>query len=233
MSSNEIHTFSDAQFGNLRTAIIDGEPWFVAADACRALNLTGYPSKHTVKLDADEKLVLAISDIPNGRDAGIAHYKAPNVTLISESGLYKLIMRSDKPQARPFQDWVTKTVLPSIRKDGMYVMGEEKVAAGELSEDEFILTAYAMLQRKVERLTAERDHFKAEVEIVTVNEYLALKHLYATHSLRTTLGKRAAKVAQQRGVTLDKQDRYLPVQDRWTVINVYPKAILDEAFATL
>lgn len=55
--------------------------------------------------------------------------------LISESGLYKLIMRSDKPQARAFQDWVTCDVFPAIRKDGIYVMGEEKVHSGELNED--------------------------------------------------------------------------------------------------
>lgn len=48
--------------------------------------------------------------------------------LISESGLYKLILRSDKPQARLFQNWVTRDVLPAIRKDGAYVMGEEKEA---------------------------------------------------------------------------------------------------------
>jgi prophage antirepressor-like protein len=44
--------------------------------------------------------------------------------LVSESGLYKLMMRSDKPNAKPFQDWITRDVLPAIRKDGMYVMGE-------------------------------------------------------------------------------------------------------------
>jgi prophage antirepressor-like protein len=48
-------------------------------------------------------------------------------------------MRSDKPQARLFQDWVTRDVLPAIRKDGAYIMGEEKVATGEMSEDEFVL----------------------------------------------------------------------------------------------
>jgi hypothetical protein len=57
----------------------------------------------------------------------------PNTGLVcvSESGLYKLIMRSDKPEAKDFQDWVTRVVLPAIRKDGGYVMGEEKVATGE------------------------------------------------------------------------------------------------------
>lgn len=57
------------------------------------------------------------------------------VTLLSESGLYKFILRSDKPQARPFQDWVTREVLPSVRKTGGYILGEEKVATSEVSED--------------------------------------------------------------------------------------------------
>lgn len=61
-----------------------------------------------------------------------ANSQASAITLISESGLYKLIMRSDKPAAREFQDWVTHVVLPAIRKDGAYIMGEEKVATGEL-----------------------------------------------------------------------------------------------------
>ncbi|MDQ7835598.1 MAG: BRO family protein [Humidesulfovibrio sp.] len=52
------------------------------------------------------------------------------VAVISESGLYKLIMRSDKPAAKRFQNWVTREVLPALRKDGMYVMGEEKVKTG-------------------------------------------------------------------------------------------------------
>lgn len=50
--------------------------------------------------------------------------------------MYRLTMRSDKPNARQFQDWVTREVLPAIRKDGMYVTGEEKVRTGEMSEDE-------------------------------------------------------------------------------------------------
>jgi prophage antirepressor-like protein len=78
------------------------------------------------------------------------------MTLVSEGGLYKLIMRSDKPAAHVFQDWVTCEVLPSIRKDGGYVMGQEKVRAGEMSEDEFIQMAIGLLQRKIERLVAER-----------------------------------------------------------------------------
>lgn len=77
--------------------------------------------------------------------------------LISESGVYKLVMRSDKPGAKTFQNWVTQVVLPAIRKDGAYVMGEEKVATGELSEDELVMRAMTIMSKKVERLTQERD----------------------------------------------------------------------------
>lgn len=105
----------------IREVTIDGEPWFVAKDALFAM---GYPqSSHSQiasKLDRSE---LILKRIQKGvRSQG----------LISESGLYKLIMRSDKPKAKPFQDWVTKVVLPAIRKDGGYVMGEEKVVTGEM-----------------------------------------------------------------------------------------------------
>lgn len=108
---------------------LDGNPWFVAADVCRSLGLKANPSNgsfnnHYGRLAADEKTLYG----PTGFSS--------RLMLLSESGLYKLIMRSDKPQAREFQDWVTREVLPAIRKDGMYLAGEEKVRTGEMSEDE-------------------------------------------------------------------------------------------------
>ena len=84
-------------------------------------------------LDKDEKRRVWSRD-SEYRALFAGQYKVPSMTLISESGLYKLIMRSDKPQAKPFQDWVTKVVLPAIRKDGGYIAGEEKVATGEISD---------------------------------------------------------------------------------------------------
>lgn len=58
------------------------------------------------------------------------------VRTVSEAGLYSMVMRSDKPEAQAFRDWVTGTVLPAIRKDGGYIKDEEKVATGDMSEDE-------------------------------------------------------------------------------------------------
>jgi len=78
----------------------------------------------TRKLAAEE---VVLEKIENSRQ---------KTRLVSESGLYRLIGRSDKPEARKFQDWVNGDVLPAIRKDGAYILGEEKVATGEMSEDD-------------------------------------------------------------------------------------------------
>lgn len=113
----------------MRVVEIDGQPWFVAADVCAAVGIERSDNllRH---LRADEKTVT-----PHRVRASIPSLHHRSV-IISESGLYKLVMRSDKPAARKFQDWVTRDVLPAIRKDGMYVAGEEKVATGEMSIEE-------------------------------------------------------------------------------------------------
>ena len=112
----------------VRVVTIDGTAWWVAVDVCRALGLTtaGGATRHLTNLNQDE--------VGRWRPTAGKYGRRPNAT-ISESGLYKLIMRSDKPEARAFQDWVTRVVLPAIRKDGAYIMGEEKFATGEMSAD--------------------------------------------------------------------------------------------------
>lgn len=103
---------------NVRIADVEGEPWFVAADVANALELFMFKgvSRHLTNLMDDEK---RLTPLPN---SGVRGGKC---WLISESGLYKLIMRSDKPEARKFQDWVTREVLPAIRKTGGYLLNEE------------------------------------------------------------------------------------------------------------
>ncbi|MER9694882.1 Bro-N domain-containing protein [Mesorhizobium sp. M0179] len=91
---------------------IDGNPWFVAADAITVLGHQSDTWKATRSLDENEKRLLRRSDTRQMgvRDDELFAYKQPSLALISESGLYKLVMRSDKPQAKPFQDWVTQVV---------------------------------------------------------------------------------------------------------------------------
>lgn len=93
----------------------DGEPWFVLADVCRALEIAN-PRDAASRLDADEKDTVGNTD-------GIAAAQVQSLTIINESGLYSLILTSRKVAAKRFKKWVTAVVLPSIRKTGMYVFG--------------------------------------------------------------------------------------------------------------
>ena len=107
---NELKVFQSEQFGQVRVMVIDGNPWFVGVDVCKVLDITNHKDAIS-KLDDDEKSGVAITD-PHGRD------QVTNV--ISEAGLYSLILRSRKPEAKAFKRWVTHDVLPSIRKHGLY-----------------------------------------------------------------------------------------------------------------
>ena len=139
---------------DLRVIELDGQPWFSGSDVLKVLyGRSGGISAVYQRLAADE--LTKVKRIHLGEAPG-----RPMV-LVSESGLYKLVMRSDKPEARAFQDWVTRVVLPAIRKDGAYVLGEEKVVTGEISEDELILRAMQAQQKKVDRLVLERDRLQA------------------------------------------------------------------------
>lgn len=97
---------------SLRVVMRGGEPWFVAADVCRALAI-GNVADAVGRLDDDEKGVDSI-DTPGGKQ---------RASVVSESGLYSLILGSRKPEARAFQRWVTHDVLPSIRRTGSYGNG--------------------------------------------------------------------------------------------------------------
>lgn len=93
----------------VRALTIDGDPWFVAKDVCAVLDLG---TEQIRRLDDDEKGLRKVQT-PGGTQ---------EMAIISESGLYTLIIRSNKPQAKPFRKWVTAEVLPSIRKTGGYAV---------------------------------------------------------------------------------------------------------------
>lgn len=114
--TNNVITF-DFKSSTLRTIELEGEPWFVAADVRKVLGISSAGSAYN-HIHADEKCLRGRTSLglPAGRP----------MMVISESGLYKLITRSDKIEAREFQDWVTREVLPSIRKTGQYKLEENR-----------------------------------------------------------------------------------------------------------
>jgi prophage antirepressor-like protein len=96
----------------VRVVEIEGAPWFAAKDVCAILGMVK-TDRALAALAVDEK-----GTHPMRTPGGLQR-----LSVISESGLYKLVMRSDKPQARKLQDWVARDVLPAINKDGVYVRG--------------------------------------------------------------------------------------------------------------
>jgi anti-repressor protein len=114
-NETEIILFNHEQFGEVRTIIKEDEYWFVASDVCRCLDLSNI-TEALRGVEDDEKDDFRISDVIGRKQA---------TTIISESGLYTLIMRSNKPEAKSFRKWVTSEVLPSIRKHGKYSVGTD------------------------------------------------------------------------------------------------------------
>lgn len=102
--------FKNTEF-QLRSAFVDGEPWFVAKDVCQMLGISKYRDALT-RLDDDERGLASI-DTLGGRQ---------EVAIVSESGLYALIFQRRKPEAKAFRRWVTGEVLPQIRETGAYRM---------------------------------------------------------------------------------------------------------------
>ena len=126
------------QGNEVRTIQHGDEVWWVLKDVCRVLGLST-PHKVAERLDDDEKGVSLIHTLGGNQ----------KVTIINEPGLYAVILRSDKPEAKTFKRWVTHEVLPSIRKTGAYSVGqgltdEEKMAQG-------LIVANAILQRQLEK----------------------------------------------------------------------------------
>lgn len=112
---NELQIFENKDFGKVRTVTLDGAPCFVAADVCRALDIAN--SRDAVnRLDDDEKNTVVLTDGNRGN---------PNVTVVTESGLYSLVLGSRKPEAKQFKRWITHEVIPTIRKTGGYVNNDD------------------------------------------------------------------------------------------------------------
>lgn len=144
---NNLKIFENAEFGQIRTAEVDGEPWFVGKDVAEAL---GYAEPRS-----------AVSKKVEEVDRGVAEMETPsgkqNMTIINESGLYALIFGSKLESAKRFKHWVTSEVLPAIRKHGAYAVDEL------LNNPEMAIKAFTALKEEREknkRLQTDVDRMK-------------------------------------------------------------------------
>ena len=141
MNENEIQVWN-YESSEIRTVQINGEPWFVLSDVCKVLELS---SPHIVaeRLDGDEK----------GRNQIPTLGGVQEMAVVNESGLYTVILRSDKPQEKPFRKWVTSEVLPSIRKHGSYSVQSQ---FADLSPQLQVLIQMETRQKQIEARQAEQ-----------------------------------------------------------------------------
>lgn len=145
----DLQIFKNKKFGEMRTTQIDNAPYVCLADVCKILELEQV-SRVKSRLNQDGVIISKVID-SLGREQ--------QATFINESNLYKVIFQSRKPEAEQFTEWVTNEVLPSIRKTGGYIAGEEN-----MSEDELILKAMNVLNAKVENLRLENQKLEDRIE---------------------------------------------------------------------
>lgn len=113
---NELQVFNNAEFGSVRTTVIDGKPFFVGKDVAEILGYSNPRKALADHVDAEDKTDGVTMRDSIGREQ--------NPILINESGLYSLILRSQLPKAKQFKRWVTSEVLPAIRRHGVYAIDE-------------------------------------------------------------------------------------------------------------
>lgn len=175
----------------VRVVMIDGEPWFVLADLCKVLAIINGRDVAARLID-DQKGVAQI-DTPGGRQ---------QMTIVNESGMYEVVIRSDKPEAAAFRRWITGEVLPQIRRTGSYspaptLTGPELVAAA-------LIEANRMLEAKDERI-AELEP-KAEV----ADKLLVADGDLSVRDAAQSLTRAGIKVGQNRLFTvLEKQYKWI------------------------
>lgn len=152
MESNAMKIFHNSEFGDIRTEVINGEPWFCLSDVCKALELTT-PSKVKERLNTDGVNAIHIIDSMGRKQ---------EATFVNEANLYKTIFQSRKESAERFTDWVTSEVLPSIRKTGGYQQTPPLTTAGQI---QLIAKGYVELEQQVATLGAEVTELKTDMPL--------------------------------------------------------------------
>lgn len=153
---NKVTIFKYEENKLVRTMDISGEPWFVLKDVCDVLGLST-PARVAERLDSDEVSQAHLIDSVG---------RSQEMTIISESGLYNVILRSDKPEAKPFRKWVTAVVLPSIRKNGGYIAGQEELSPQELMAKALLVAQKTLTDRdaRIKELTAQNQIMQPKAE---------------------------------------------------------------------
>ena len=179
---NELQVFH-YQDNQVRTIDRDGQPWFVLKDVCEVLGL-GSPHKVAERLDEDERNQIPVIDSIGRKQ---------EMSVISESGLYNVILRSEKPEAKPFRRWVTGEVIPSIRKHGVYATAE--TAEKLINDPDFLIQTFTALKEEREKRQALEEQAEADRPKVLFADAV-------TTARNSILVGELAKILRQNGVAI-------------------------------
>ena len=212
---NELQIFKNESFGEVRTVIIDNEPWFVGKDVASILGYAEPRSAISKKVDAEDKGV-AKMETPSGEQ---------EMTIINESGLYSLILSSKLPKAKEFKRWVTSEVLPSIRKNGGYIANQES-----MTEEELLAKAYTVALNVIKQKEEENKQLSIiNSELVVNNQIMKPKADYFDQLVDRNLLTNLRETAKQLGfkekpfikflidkkyLYRDKRGRLMPYADK-------------------
>lgn len=211
INSNQVATqiFNNPEFGQVRTVVIDDEPWFVAADVCRALDI-GNSRQAVTRLDDDEKNTVTLNDgIPGN----------PEKTVVNEPGLYSLVLGSRKPEAKAFKRWITHEVIPAIRKHGGY-MTPEKVEEALLNPDVLIKLATELKEERSKNKSLHDLAVEQDKHIARQNDRIATlepKGIFAdsvSASDTTILIGELAKIIKQNGMDIGQNRLFQWMRDQ-------------------
>ena len=206
---NEIKIFESPEFGSIRTVERNGEPWLAGKDVAAAL---GYSNPRK-----------AIADHVDEEDKGVTNCYTlggnQNMTIINESGLYSLILSSKLPTAKKFKRWVTSEVLPSIRKTGGYISGQEN-----MSDSELMAKALLVAQRQIE----QRDARIAEMQpkVLFADSVCASKSSILVGELAKILKQNGVNMGQNRLFEWLRNNGYL-IRRKGTDYNMPTQRAMD------
>ncbi len=206
---NEVRLIQDA----------NGDPWWVVKDVCAILNISNYRDALN-RLEDDERGSVKV-DTPGGPQ---------EMSTVNEPGLYTLIIRSNKPDAKKFKRWITHEVLPSIRKTGKYEIET-------LSEIDLIIKSAQALKKielkqiehdeRITYLEAKSHHNSGHTGYWTITAWCKLNNLNITLIEAMQRGRNAAKLSKEWGVEIGKVK-----DERYGEVNSYREDLLDEIFST-
>lgn len=205
---NELMIFNNPEFGDIRTMERDGAPWFVGKDVALVLGYADPNKAIVTHVDEDDRL--------NDKTASSLGQRGG--WIINESGLYALVLGSKLPSAKRFKRWVTSEVIPSIRKNGGYINGQENMTPEELMASALLMAQKTLAERdaRISALTVENQIMapKAEYFDCLVDRNLLTGFRETAKALEVPPKKFVSFLLDKKYVYRDKKGKLLPYEHK-------------------